>query len=311
MPVIPIVAAAAAWAGAAGAIGAVAAGGLSALTLSGALAITAAVGATLGAVGVITHDKGLMTAGLIIGGIGAIGGLAAGAGLFGEGAGAESLFGAASVPGDVAVTPEIVGSNVGGFMSGDASGGLIDSFGAATNAAPAPAADTTATAATGQLSGGAAADTLSGAADAGAATAPTLPTTAPPIAPIPTAPTLGIDAGPVAPPSPLAQSLQDAGAGTAPVMPSVETPGMLDALGNFVKNDKSGMIGYGMIQAGGSLVSGLFNPVPPAQVENLNANTAATNVQTGLTQNQLDNVKQPLPVATRAVAPTGLINRSA
>lgn len=87
------------------------------------------------------------------------------------------------------------------------------------------------------------------------------------------------------------------------------SPGIFDTLGNFVKNDKSGMIGYGLIQAGGSLVGGLFDPLKPAQVSQLNANTAQTQAQTGITNTQAANIKAPLPVAR--IRPPGLINMGA
>lgn len=80
--------------------------------LAAVLTVTAAVGATLGAVGAITKDKGLQTAGLIIGGIGAVGSLANAAGLFGD---TSNLFGALDqIPDSVAITGPVQGAASGG-----------------------------------------------------------------------------------------------------------------------------------------------------------------------------------------------------
>ena len=134
MPVIAIGAAALAVGEAAGAIGAVISGGLGALTLTGALEITAALGATLGAVGVVTKDKSLQMAGLVMGGIGGVGALASSAGLFGAEASTASLFGdstaaAADFPAAIDVTPQIAGSNISAARGASgASTGIVDSW---------------------------------------------------------------------------------------------------------------------------------------------------------------------------------------
>lgn len=308
MPVVPIIAAGVAWAGAAGAVGAVAAGGLSALTLTGALAITAAVGATIGAVGVITHDKGLMTAGLIIGGIGGIGGLAASAGLFGAEASTASLFGegmaADYLPGAVGALP----ASSAGLQAGTQN--IIDSFGAVDAGNVAQATGVVDQAA---LAGGAASDQLTGSLLNGTPVDPTGGAAVPPVPHVQSAvQPISVDTSALAPPAPaaptnFAESLDQvtgpaAVSGQLAPVPT-EAPGVLDTLGAFAKNNP--LTTYGMIQTGGAFVQGLFDPVAPAQVEALGAQTAKTNAEAGLTANQLANVKQPIPVATRA---NGMIN---
>ncbi len=327
MPVIAIGGAIIAGVEAAGAVSAVIAGGLGALTVGGALSIVTAVGATLGAIGVVTGDKGLSTAGMILGGIGGIGSLAVGAGIFGEGAGAASVFGsgsagAADFADAVNVTPEIAGSNVGGFLGTGASGAasaasndLVDMFGGikdtpvsvAPLAAPtAGAAPTSSLEGSSSLAGASAADTLTTPSTTdltGGAGSPPLPTSIAPT--VPGAPSTG--AIPNAPPVPGSVNVtpQIAGTNAGGYMGDTSSPGLLDAFGNFIKNDKSGMASYGLIQAGGSLISGLFDPLKPAQVANLNAQTAQQKANTGITQMQAANMAAPIPVANRGLINTG------
>jgi hypothetical protein len=123
MPIIAIAGAVVAGAIAAPAIGALIGGATLAAAggLTAALEITGAVGATLGAVGAITKDKGLETAGLIIGGIGGVGALANEAGVLGD---TSNLFGALDqIPSSVDIT---------GPVEGAASGGAADFAAGAT-----------------------------------------------------------------------------------------------------------------------------------------------------------------------------------
>lgn len=122
MPVIAIAGAIIAGIGAEGAVAGIIAGGLSTLSVAGALSIVTAVGATLGAVGAVTGNKGLMTAGMVIGGIGAVGGLASAAGLFD---GTASLFGPAAaatdfpatLPSDIAQGTTAVSADTGDILN--------------------------------------------------------------------------------------------------------------------------------------------------------------------------------------------------
>jgi hypothetical protein len=312
MPVVAIGAAALAW-------GAVATSTVAATSLIGVLEITAAVGATLGAVGVVTHDKTLTTAGLIIGGIGSIGSLAASAGLFGAEAGTTSLFGsseaaAGGFPESIAVTPQIAGSNIGSVAS--ASSGIVDSFGVAdaSNVLPTTAIEQQ----TGTASGLINRDFATGAL---ASQTPSSTAASGSLGGLPQA--VALNANPALAPAPPAapttfgESLQQAGAGKplSPVPVAPGSPGVLGSLGNWVKDDKTGMVGYGLIQASGSLVSGLFNPMTTPQIQALEAQAAANRAATSMTAAQVSNMSQALPVAKRAVAPNvtgapagGLIN---
>src|SRR5579872_7101028 len=109
------------------------------LTVGTALEATAAIGATLGAVGAVTRDKGLQTAGMVLGGIGAVGSLAGAAGLFST---SDSLFGstagqtaniaaggAGDIPASVGVTPNALT----GQMSNDVVGAAANEFGGIPN----------------------------------------------------------------------------------------------------------------------------------------------------------------------------------
>jgi hypothetical protein len=298
MPVIAVAGAALAIGSAAGSIAAI---GTAAFSIADALAVTAAVGATVGAIGVVTGDKGLMTAGMILGGIGGIGSLASSAGLLGDTS--ASLFGdaaasaASEFPSSVAVTAMNPG------LAG-ATGSLTGDLGSAANAVTATPA-IAGTEATPSLAGAAAGDALSSPASSitgNAGVASQLPTQAP-VAPISLTPNAALTPPAPTAPTSFSQSLTQAGAGTVPIAPSVSSPGILDTLGDFVRNDKSGMVSYGLIQAGGSLIGGLFDPLKPAQVSQLNAQTAQTNAQTDITKTQAANIKQPLPIAQ-----SGLIN---
>jgi hypothetical protein len=289
------------------AAGAVAAIGTAAFGIADALAITAAVGATLGAVGVVTHDKSLQTAGLILGGIGGIGSLAANAGLLGD-TGAGSLFG---FPDSVDITPINPGLAGSAGAAATATPDIVDSFGVENVANVLP---TTALGQQTEAAAGTASDNLT------AGLINSTPTPAPALTAQPT-PVTGAPAPvPGIPASPEGQAPGAAAAATPnppapPGASDANPPGLFGRLTDFLTNNKNGgMIGYGLIQAGGSLVSGLFNPVTPAQVGALNAQAAANRAATSLSTTQQANMAQPLPTASRPVAsnvtgvPAGLIN---
>jgi len=127
MPIVAIGIAGIAWAGAAGAVGGLIAG--AGLTLAGAFAITAAVGATLSAIGSITGDEDLSMVGTVLGAVGGIGSLATSAGLFGADAGSAQLFGVDAAEGVQAA--DIASSATGGDLSKlgqlpDAGSGMIN-----------------------------------------------------------------------------------------------------------------------------------------------------------------------------------------
>lgn len=305
MPIIAIGAAALAAVVAAPAVGAVIGGGLAALTTMGALEITAAVGATLGAVGAVTRDKGLQTAGLVLGGIGAVGSLAGAAGLIdtsgslfassAAGAGAEAAGAAADdtnlVDAVSGMSPADVSANLGseGAVPGAVTG--LPPGVDATTGAVAPAADAGAAAASAQE------NSIINAADASAfagsegSTAITAPVSAAENAANQSAQLSGQTWTP--------------GAQGFPIGPvtSGADQSVLQKIGNFATS--SPLVTYGLIQAGGSLVGGMFSPITPAQVSQMNANAANLRAQAALTQQQQQNIASGVPRVVRSAPVTG------
>jgi hypothetical protein len=331
MPVLAIGAAALSLGlGGAAAIGGVIAG---TATLATTLAAVATVGAVVGAVGAVTHDKTLSTIGMALGAVGGVGALAANAGLFGEAATTSSLFGTASegvqaadIAGEVpalsssdltnlAAFPNMPGVtdggasalSLGGTGAFDASGvlptsglqdatsaasgdanGLINSAGpnnSIKNLVSDDVDPATNTLVKGGGGGSAAnADQNVVAADAGL-------------------PSKGSYVGETATTS---DGTPVSWNGSA----WAKQPGFFSGL------MKSPMAQYGAIQAAGSLVGGMFDPLKPAQVDALNAQSAANRATAAQTSAQNANMAAPLPVASRAGnavtgAPTGLINQPA
>lgn len=355
MPAVAIIGAGAAWAlGGGAAIGAVVAG---TATLATTLTAVATVGATLGAVGAITGNKTLSTVGMVMGAVGGVGALAANAGLFGEAATTESLFGttasatvqAPDIAADVANSNDLsslstlpdlpgVGAETGVTAGTDA----LSQTGefAANSVLPTQALDTMTQTASGDAGGlinsspgGNSLKTIVGqnVDDATNQLVPgsgggTLPSGSP------------TDAASIAKAGSPAEPMADGVTAPPPPavggsLPDVKIPGQtyVGADGNTYVSDgtrwapqtgfwgglmKSPMAQYGMIQAGGALISGLFDPLKPAQVDALNAQAAANRAQASITSQQAANMAGPLPVASRTpgaapTPPTGLINSPA
>lgn len=242
-----------------------------------AFTVAAAVGATLGAVGAVTRDKGLQTAGMIIGGIGAVGSLAAGAGLnigsgfWGNGANAATAAGDAvsAVAEDAnlpvgAMSPE-------GFPAGLPAGAMNpEGFPASGFLNPAPVTSSALPDVTPQ-------SVQSGSAAGNLAAAPLAKVSAPNLS----IATPAIPAGPT-------ETLAESG---------IQVPaGSQGGFMNWVQ--KNPLAAYGMLQAGSGLVEGLFNPITPAQVNVANAQAEAYRAQTKLLQQQAANLAAPMPVAT-------------
>jgi hypothetical protein len=314
------------------AIGAVVAG---TATLATTLTAVATIGAVTSAVGAVTGSKALQTAGLVMGAVGGVGALAANAGLLGEGATTESLFGGAESAGGVTapdITPDIGtidASTPDISASLDKGGDFVSAIN--SDSSPASAASQTAQAAapaTGAPVGttGPGGGVLTAGKDAGVfndfkpevSTAqsglintgaqPTASTGALPpsqaavpqgAGAVPTAPGVATPTS-AAPGTPTAPA---AGTTTAPTPASTGTFGNLLAFAN-----KNPIVAYSAINAAGSLVSGMFNPVTPAQVSALNSQAAANNATAAQTSQQTANMKQGVPVATRAPSNTDLIN---
>jgi len=293
-----------------------------AVTTTTIFTVVAAVGATIGAIGVITGNKDLALAGTALGLVGGIGSLATDAGIIGQ-SGADATVGAESTTTSATAADAAAGNTT----ADTALAGTTDTAGAAaaaTGDAAAAAADTgnpldIVDSVTGNVTANPL-DVPSGPMDVGT-TAPTadqmlsnpnsvLSSSLDSTAPSTAAATNTASALPPQPaqisgtaPGQTVSTTPAAPASTAPSAPA--TPGVVSSLLSAAEKHPS--LALGVMQAGGSLVSGLFNPVPPAQVNALNAQAAANNAATAVTQQQLSNMKSPLPTADK-VQPTGLIN---
>lgn len=292
MPVVAVIAAIAVDIGPIGAI--IGGTASSIMTLS---AITA-IGATLGAIGAVTGNKTLGLIGAGIGLVGGIGTLAFGSDALGS---VGELFGS-SVGGsiDSAATAAAVEANVNSAAAASDAAGA----GAATNAATAGTDITTATGALDQ-----------------AALTPT-----------------GVINSTLAPTEGSAAAI--AGQGGNGVLGEALAPGAVSGVGSAARDitlsgaatnlsgdaaswGKSGgfwgwakdnqLLSYGVLQAGGSFISGLTNPLSPAQINALNAQASANNAAAALANRETENMKGGVPVAsvTGKVAPGGIINNSA
>jgi hypothetical protein len=302
-----------------------------------------AIGATVGAIGAVTGNKTLSIAGTVLGGIGGIGSLANAAGIIGDPT-VGSFFGAdtAASTADTAATATTdsfsgLGSPTGAVDSASAaadpaaaassaSGDIINNLGQTTGTGIGLAnsdlgvPDLNAALGTSANSASALGDTsaLSSTA-ADATTAGTAAATGTGVADAATS------AGNVLPPvvgSGVGDSAAVAAGNTVTGAPAAASDnGLLGnifgKIGSFVSNDKTGMVKYGLIQAAGSLVGGMFDPLKPAQVAALDAQAAANRAATQLSLTQQANMAQPLPVATRTAqpqpavtgVPVGMINQ--
>ena len=331
---MPIVAVGIAVGAAAFAGSAVVAAGLTAIT---ALGVVAAVGATVSAIGAVTGDKALTYVGAGLGLVGGIGSLAASAGVLGEDAASGvSLFGPSTAASASDASTAVLGCNgavdSGAFDTGSAaastSSDAIDSLSgepaAASGASMTPppgAGEAGSTMSLGPPAGdsdivamGSQDAPTAGAATAGAPTgqgsvAPTAPLTAPapnlslpPSALTPAAGTInGGDGALPGDVSAQTGAVLDGGATT----PTSSGSSALDGILGFVKNNQ--LLSYGVLQAGGQLLSGLTSTLTPAQVGALNAQAASNQAAANLTTQQTQNLAQPR--STAALAPvTGAPN---
>jgi hypothetical protein len=93
---------------------------------------------------------------------------------------------------------------------------------------------------------------------------------------------------------------------------------LLSGIGDFTKNNQ--MLSYGILQAGGSLLTGAFSTLTPAQVTALDAQAAANNAASALTAQQTANLAMPKSVASSSPvtgapaqlvpSPAGFINQA-
>lgn len=282
-----------------GAIGALAAGTLT------TLAAVTAIGATVSAVGAVTHNKTLSMIGMGIGIVGAVGTLASGAGLFDN---VTDLFGPSSM--SAADTASLASDAA--SMSGAAAEALPGSIAAAAGAST--AADLTT--AMGAINTGAFnpvvanSAALAPAEGNAAAIAGGAPGTA--------------LSGAISPAAADAVSGATGSALTSPMgtpdfasmfkMPAIANSDVSGGLMAWAKDNP--MLAFGALQAGGSFISGLTNPVNPAQIDALNAQSDVNRATAELLRRQTANQGAALPTATISQvtgAPAqsgGLINNS-
>jgi hypothetical protein len=292
-----------------GAMGALAAGTLTTLS-----AITA-IGATVGAIGAVTHNKTLSLVGMGLGVVGAIGTLASGAGVFDNVSDLFKSSSSAAGPGGASIfdTSGVYDAASGGAGAAGATSDLADtgSLWTGTTADLPGAINATSTLAPAE--GDAAA--MIAAQPGGAPLAQSLATGAP-------------DAAGAGATGSATAGAADAAAGAAAPPSFFSTPGLYDAAaggpigasgmaapsagGLMAWANKNPLLTYGLIQAGGSFISGLSNPMTPAQIDALNAQADVNRATAALIQRQTANQGAPLPRATvtgRAEPTTaGLIN---
>lgn len=306
MPIIAIGAAVGSLAmGGAATIGGLIAG-TTALTLGTAMTAVATVGAVVGAVGAVTGNKDLSMAGMVLGGIGGIGSLAASAGLFGAEAASSSMFGDWSGAGADALAP-VMSTPMNASMA---------AFDPLASVASTPINAAFAQDYSGMV------DTLGNLTDVVSTPSPVNIANSPAIAgtqPAPSAPTKSLINDLKVPDLGSVGGDQKTTAGGFPANPK---PGDTWAgengkqfvhngrnwepdLGFFEKMTSTPMGQYGMLQAGGSLISGLFDETEPAQIEALKAQAEANRISTAAAQAQLKNMNSPIPVARR-VAPVAV-----
>jgi hypothetical protein len=79
----------------------------------------------------------------------------------------------------------------------------------------------------------------------------------------------------------------------------------LDGIGEFATS--SPLATYGLIQAGGALVQGMFNPVTPAQIAAMNAQAAQNRAAAAIAQQQASNMAGGMPIANLKPVPTAKV----
>ena len=85
--------------------------------------------------------------------------------------------------------------------------------------------------------------------------------------------------------------------------------GLMDTFNKFSKDNP--VMAFSMMQGASNMIGGMFDTTKPAQVDYYRAQASNANAQSALTQQQLLNMRQPLPVGSGPrppVTPAGLIN---
>lgn len=304
----------------------VALGVATAISVTTVLESVAVVGAVLSVVGTVTKNKTLSMIGMglgLVGGVGAIasGALGGSAALFPSAAGGDA---AAGVAGDAAASAAADGAAAGtfgpGFGDGIISATAPDAIGALSGApaidaavdpgvalsgasdASAGASDTFTLASQSTNAADAVAPGTTGAAGTGVADATTAPIGTAPAAPA------GVDTGAWGSSNadPSFQSGLTAGKDAADSGSGIS--GALGKLVDYAGNHQ--LISLGVLQAGGSFLTGAFSSLTPAQAAQANAIAANNDAAAALTNQQRTNLSMPKSVASSAPvtgSPTALV----
>lgn len=269
--------------------------GLAAMTVFEAIA---AVGAVANGVGVVTGNEDLQKVGQVMAIAGGVGTIATKLGV---------IDASTPIIGDMTVKPpqELGYAAAGQTIPDTAAGQTIPDTAAA-------AAGTTTSTTTGAAPAGAGTGTIN-AVDAAATT--TAATVAPPPG---SAASLNLESS-LTPPAVVAPTSGMFAAST-PVAPVTWFSAVKDYIAPFTEFAKENqMLTYGALQAGGSVVAGLFDPLKPAQVKKAEAEADLLTSQKTLQDQQNLNLAAAMPRAYRKPKvlplqapdkPVGLINAS-
>lgn len=318
---------------------AVAVAAMSATEIFTAIAV---VGAVTGAIGAVTGSKELQIAGTVMGVVGGVGGIASSAGLF---AGAGDLFGvgtaasvaesASSSAGALSSVTQAVDENLGAAVQGinsvsDMSGPSLSAASGLPIGAVEPGTTQTPLLGIGDTP----APTVAAPSVTPDPTAGITPATEPVGSSVnnpPQAPATSVTGGTGSIINPEG-NLSGFGPGQGPQGPAMSAargvngapadPSAWSKIWDFTKTAGGGALVSGGIQAAASFLSGATSSLTPAQVNALNAqamaNQAAVNLsgsQQAILDQQLGNMRDPLPIAARPSAaavtgaPQGLINQ--
>lgn len=300
-----------------GAIGAAMAGTLTTLS-----AITA-IGATMSAVGAVTHNKTLSYIGMGVGIVGAIGTMASGAGLFDN---VTDLFGSSSAAGsaDLASFAE-QGADAATEAVNAGTTGLIDSTSAnilsQTGDLNLAALTPTGVPTTAGLESSVTVKPV-GFPDAAASSKPTITSDMASVTAEGPTGAYALERPPISPadmPGTPAAANGGMGGFDDPNWLSTFTnsngSGAPGGILNWAKNNQ--LLSYGILQAGGSFISGLSNPMTPAQINALNSQADVNRATAELLQRQKANLGSSMPTAARSaqevtgrVDQPGLVNNA-
>ncbi len=280
----------------------------------------AAVGAVLGVVGQVTHNKALGFAGLALGAVGGIGALASSAGLLGSGAGLFSDAPTTAAAADAASAGTVdsvagVADSAAGLPPEISGSGAAAAGGDITGLPPgvAPGAADTGGVGLSDLASGA--GTINKTASLfstdsqsmpGSQVTPPLPTGAAQTPGLNDTPIVAANTAPQPLPGPAAGVGGNAdagkftpGPGPGAVAGDTGGSGIGGAFNSLAKfADAHPAVAFGALQAGGSLLSGLTSTLTPAQVNALNSQSAANDAAAAQQKLQTANLAQPKAVAS-------------